>query len=104
MINGGGMTVSKQVIDDGQGLLIQIAGKFDFHLVHEFRESYQGDRYKSYTLSMERVEHIDSSALGMLLNMRKHLGNDVPIKIKNCTPNIKKIFMISHFDKKFEFI
>jgi anti-anti-sigma factor len=97
------MSITKQVIDNGSNLLIQISGKFDFHVVHEFRESYQGDRFQVYTLSMERVEHIDSSALGMLLNMRKYLGNEVKIKIINCSPNIQKIFMISHFDKKFDF-
>ncbi len=44
---------------------------------------------------------MDSSALGMLLNMRKHLGDTAPIRIANSRPQIKKILTISRFDKKF---
>ena len=99
------MAVTKQVSDSGQDIVISISGKFDFNLVQEFRLSYsEGDRYKNYILSMEKVEHIDSSALGMLLNMRKFLGADTKISIRNCKPTIKKIFTISRFDKKFDFL
>ncbi len=89
------MAVTKQISDNGQEVVISISGKFDFNLVQEFRASYsEGDRYKRYTLSMERVEHIDSSALGMLLNMRKFLGGDMKIIIRNCKPSIKKILAL----------
>lgn len=81
-----------------------MAGTFDFNSVQEFRAAYSGDKtYKRYTIDMAKVDHIDSSALGMLLNMKKTVGENCVISIVNCKPNIKKIFVISRFDKKFDF-
>jgi anti-anti-sigma regulatory factor len=46
---------------------------------------------------------MDSSALGMLLNMKKNLTGKVEtIQISNCQPQLKKILQISRFDKKFD--
>ncbi len=98
------MSVSKKETSDKAELIISIAGTFDFNCVQDFRASYSGDnKYKSYTIDMSNVDHIDSSALGMLLNMRKSVGEATAISISHCKPNIKKIFMISRFDKKFNF-
>jgi anti-anti-sigma regulatory factor len=45
---------------------------------------------------------MDSSALGMLLNMKKYLNKqDREIRITNCGPTLKKILLIARFDKKF---
>lgn len=98
------MSVSKKETNDKTELVISISGTFDFNSVQDFRTSYSGDQsYKKYTIDMSNVDHIDSSALGMLLNMRKSVGEGVVISITHCKPNIKKIFMISRFDKKFDF-
>jgi HptB-dependent secretion and biofilm anti anti-sigma factor len=98
------MSVSKKETGDKSKLTISITGTFDFNCVQDFRASYSGDeQYKSYTIDMSNVDHIDSSALGMLLNMKKSVGEGVVISISHCKPNIKKIFMISRFDKKFDF-
>jgi anti-anti-sigma factor len=46
---------------------------------------------------------MDSSALGMLLNMKKTLEDKVTVfEITNCQPQLKKILQISRFDKKFD--
>ena len=87
---------------DGDALNISIAGRFDFEMVQEFRKAYADQDAKSYIIDMRSTEHMDSSALGMLLNMRKSLGDGVDISIINCRPQIKKILTISRFDKKFK--
>ena len=98
------MSVSKKESGDKQELTISIRGTFDFKCVQDFRASYSGDeKYKRYTIDMSNVDHIDSSALGMLLNMKKSVGDGIAISISHCKPNIKKIFTISRFDKKFDF-
>lgn len=98
------MNVLSKVSSDGSEIVISVLGTFDFSCVQDFRASYTSDKaYKKYTIDMAKVEHIDSSALGMLLNMKKTVGEGVPITIINCKPNIKKIFVISRFDKKFDF-
>ena len=88
---------------DQQEAVIGIDGRFDFSLVNEFRDTYTvlGDSHSKFTLDLRNTEHLDSSALGMLLNMRKHLGESANITIKNSRPQIKKILTISKFDKKF---
>lgn len=97
------MAVETKKGDGDNELVISISGKFDFNSVQDFRNAYAGGAsYKKYRIDMTRVDHIDSSALGMLLNMQKHVGQ-ASITIANCNPQIKKIFMISRFDKKFDF-
>ncbi len=98
------MSVSTKVSSDNRELTVSVIGTFDFSCVQDFRASYSGDKqYGKYTIDMAKVDHIDSSALGMLLNMKKTVGEGIAITIVNCKPNIKKIFVISRFDKKFDF-
>lgn len=84
-----------------QQLTITIMGNFDFEMVQEFRDAYSNQDASEFVIDMRNTEHMDSSALGMLLNMRKSLGNDTTISIINCRPQIQKILSISRFDKKF---
>lgn len=98
------MGISSKISSNGSEMVISISGTFDFSCVQDFRASYSGDKpYNKYTVDMAKVDHIDSSALGMLLNMKKTVGEGTDINIVNCKPNIKKIFVISRFDKKFDF-
>ena len=95
------MPVESALSSDNAELTISIVGRFDFELVQEFRAAYTDQKSTRYTIDMRATEHMDSSALGMLLNMRKTLGADTKIFIVNCRPQIKKILTISRFDKKF---
>ena len=94
------------VKEGGSTLTISIEGRFDFSVLQEFRDAYSDklDSGNSFVIDLAQTEYIDSSALGMLLNMKNHLGiDDRMIEIKNCQPNLMKIFNIAHFDKKFKF-
>ncbi len=88
-------------------MTISISGRFDFNILQEFRDSYSelAGSDSSFAVDLSQTEYIDSSALGMLLNMKNHLGSeDCAIEIRNCQPNLMKIFSIAHFDKKFKFV
>jgi anti-anti-sigma factor len=90
----------------GQDVIISVTGRFDFNILQLFRDAYsdQADSSFNFILDLSETEYIDSSALGMLLNMKNHLGaEDCAIVIKNCQPNLMKVFTITHFDKKFTF-
>jgi len=90
----------------GQQMTVSISGRFDFNLLQEFRDSYSDyeNTDLSFVVDLAQTEYIDSSALGMLLNMKNHLAaDDRAIEIRNCQPNLMKIFTIAHFDKKFNF-
>jgi anti-anti-sigma factor len=99
------MSLSTSVSADGQTYTIEIKGKFDFNFVQDFRNAYSNieNQLDIVIVDLRETEYMDSSALGMLLNMQKSLSGKVNrIKISNCRPQIKKILQISRFDKKFD--
>ena len=98
------MSVSSALDDGTNTLTITIAGRFDFSAHKEFRDAYEGiqEDPSHYLIDMAEAEYIDSSALGMLLLLRDHAGGDsAQVEIRNCTPDVKKIFAISNFDQLF---
>lgn len=98
------MSVTREFTADGKQLIIAIKGKFDFSLVQEFRQAYShiGDSQPTVVIDLRETEYLDSSALGMLLNMRKSLGSSVRgIQLINARPEVKRILDISRFDKMF---
>jgi anti-anti-sigma factor len=98
------MAISGNVSDGGNSVLISINGRFDFNAHHDFRNIYRNEKSDAkYTIDMSGTEYIDSSALGMLLLLREHAGNEsANITIVGCNDDIKKIFAISNFEKLFE--
>jgi len=97
------MAISGEVGDGGSSVLIKITGRFDFNAHHDFRNVYRNEKLNAaYTIDMSGTEYIDSSALGMLLLLREHAGNEsANITITGCNDDIKKIFAISNFEKLF---
>ncbi|WP_372761709.1 STAS domain-containing protein [Pseudoalteromonas sp.] len=99
------MSLSKSVSADGATLTIYISGKFDFNLVQSFRQAYAeiSQKTSKVIVDLRDTDYMDSSALGMLLNMQKNIEAQVnSIEISNCQPQLKKILQISRFDKKFD--
>jgi anti-anti-sigma factor len=99
------MTIKADLSKTEDTLTISIDGKFDFGSLKDFRLAYSEDhaRASKYVVDMRRTETMDSSALGMLLNMKKYLNKeDREIRIINCGPTLKKILLIARFDKKFK--
>ena len=99
------MSVTVESSNEGKQVKIAISGNFDFTVVQDFRKTYMDIDGNStdVTVDMRETEYMDSSALGMLLNMKKHIGETPEgIKIINCRPQVKKILDISRFDKKFD--
>ena len=94
------MTLVTRINDDV--MTIQLGKKFDFDYISEFRDAYIEAAAKAYIVDFRDTEYMDSSGLGMLLNMRRHLGGDgVSIKLVNCRPQVKKVLLISRFETKF---
>lgn len=83
-------------------LTIGLTEKFDFDSVDDFREAYTDKNAKLYTIDFRNTEYMDSSGLGMLLNMRRHIGDEsIKIELINCRNQIKKVLLISRFETKF---
>ncbi|MEZ9232162.1 STAS domain-containing protein [uncultured Vibrio sp.] len=97
------MTVETQVDTATKRVTVSIEGAFGFNLVQEFRHSYTDRKEYKFVIDLRKVDYIDSAGLGMLLNMQNYLGQpDGSVTITNTLPQVKKILLISRFDKKFQ--
>ncbi|WP_370978908.1 STAS domain-containing protein [Agaribacterium sp. ZY112] len=100
------MSIHSNVSSDGSILTISIDGRFDASSLDDFRRSYEdldAGSVGEYQVDLQDTVHLDSSALGMLLVLRDFAGGDqANIKIKNCSPEVKKIFAISSFTQLFD--
>ncbi|ELP5726920.1 STAS domain-containing protein [Vibrio vulnificus] len=97
------MSVIKEVDNAKNTVTLAIEGAFGFNLVQEFRNAYSPHLNSQFIIDLRKVDYIDSAGLGMLLNMQKHLNSaDGRIKIINTLPQVRKILLISRFDKKFQ--
>lgn len=98
------MSISSKVSSDGQTLVINIQGRFDFSSLQTFKEAYekQSNVYPNYILDLKNTEYLDSSALGMLLALREYAGGEsAQISIQHCNQDIKKILHITKLDDLF---
>jgi HptB-dependent secretion and biofilm anti anti-sigma factor len=98
------MSLDREYSDDGKTLTIFVEEKFDFTKVQEFRTAYSTEptNFSCVVINLQKTEYMDSSALGMLLNMHKTLSDKVSeFKIEQCRPQVLKILQIARFDKKF---
>ena len=98
------MAVTVEASPDSKEVTISVHGRFDHTLYRAFREAYS-----PYTapglrvvLNLGATEFIDSSALGMLLQLREEVGGDTAnISIRNCNPTLSKILRIANFQRLF---
>ena len=103
------MNIKSIASNDNNTLEICVEGAFGFNLLNEFRDTYKKrtnkeneNHYTNYIVNLRSTSSIDSSALGMLLNMKRELEkNDRDIRITHCLPKILKILIICRFDIKF---
>lgn len=78
---------------------------FDFKTVEPFRRCYEQinrEAVRTINVDFASTRYMDSSALGMLLNLQDYFKQPkANIIIKNTNDQIRKILMISRFDQKF---
>ncbi len=99
------MSIRVEKVQDGETSIV-LGERFDFESVVPFRNSYEGlkgERIKNVVIDFRDTRYIDSSALGMLINAKCFFDEQrTKVKLKNTNEQIKKIFSISRFDKKFD--
>ncbi len=98
------MSITSNISNDGKELVISIVGRFDFSSLQNFRNSYENEEIhpEKYIVDLKESDYLDSSALGMLLALRDHAGgDDANIKIINCSPDVKKILLITKLNELF---
>jgi anti-anti-sigma factor len=99
------MSIETELSQGDSTLTIKMDNKFDFSKVQDFRESYENlpDSVTTIVVDLAKTEYMDSSALGMLLNMQKSLSErTMSYQITHCQDQVARILKISRFDKKFD--
>lgn len=95
------MTISAR--NDNGVVTITLGNSFDFESVDSFRNAYVNNPSVNYQVDFRNTDYMESSGLGMLLNMLRYFGDgNVSIKLINCRPQILKVLKISNFQRKFE--
>ncbi|PNB40594.1 anti-anti-sigma factor [Pseudomonas sp. FW305-17] len=90
------MAVETDFSQEGKKLTIKVKGRFDFGKHQEFRDAYERrqPRPDSVVVDLKDTTYLDSSALGMLLLLRDHVGGESP-DIRVVHANFEKLFDIS---------
>ncbi|HDS1734479.1 MULTISPECIES: STAS domain-containing protein [Pseudomonas] len=99
------MAVEPTLSADGTTLTIAVKGRFDFGKHQEFRDAYERHNHKpdQVVIDLKEATYLDSSALGMLLLLRDHVGgDDADVRVVHANSDVRKIFAISNFDKLFD--
>lgn len=98
------MGVKYQDRDNGHRV-IHIQGRFDFSIHDEFLAAFRDTNGQAtrYEVQMGETEYLDSAALGMLMLLREHAGNDASrITLKNPRPEVKEVLEIANFNRLFQ--
>lgn len=88
---------------DGE-IVINIDGRFDFSSHGDFNRAFVSSdgSLNHYTVDLTGASYLDSSALGMLLLLREHAGNDSErVVLRNPSPEVRNLLEIANFQQLF---
>ncbi|HHH38559.1 MAG TPA: anti-sigma factor antagonist [Sedimenticola sp.] len=98
------MPVSTTASDDGREVVIKVPGRFDFTCHQAFVGAYRAfPRGETrFVVDLLGTEYMDSSALGMLLQLREYGDRSTRIALINGADGVQEILRIANFDRLFE--
>ncbi len=99
------MAISITESENGTEVTLHISGRFDFSLHQSFMDAYQSypQGEKKFVVDLAETEYMDSSAMGMLLQLREHASKEQGnISLINANESVGKILQIANFDKLFD--
>jgi len=97
------MSIDVNKSEDGRELTIVVGEKFDFGQHKDFREAYRNEPPTlRYRVDLSRARYLDSSALGMLLLLKKHAGGEsAQVRLEGANDDVRKILEIANFHRIF---
>ena len=101
------MAIQQSNIEDGR-ITIKMDTRFNFDVVREFQDvvnniNKAGDPLHELDVDLSNTDYIDSSALGMLVILRKHMGTQGRrIRLTNCSDQVRTVLSSVNFQKIFE--
>lgn len=100
------MPIETALASDGRRVLILVSGRLDFPRHAELRRLYEGhDAGTHFDVDLSATEYLDSSALGMLLLLRRHAGDTHEcVRLLRPTAAVSRILAIANFDRLFQIV
>lgn len=91
--------------DCGDSLLIRVEeARIDAAVAIAFKEAVRQATMGSHrrvVLDLGRVTFLDSSGLGAVVSVMKHLGSGRRLELAALTPNVAKVFRLTRMDSVF---
>ncbi len=84
---------------------MQVSGRFDFSCHQLFVDGYRNypKGEKRFVVDLSSTESMDSSAMGMLLQLREHSNKDgANVSLVNANDSVLEILKIANFNKLFD--
>lgn len=99
------MNITKKKTNNGNTVTFCLPKKINFELNAEFKELYMTEKEsKMLVLDMNKTKYIDSSALGMMLQLKEFADScKSTVSVKNANNNVLQTLYAAHFDKLFTF-
>ncbi len=97
------MSVTTTESSDQDEVTIQVTGRFDFSTHRDFVGAYKEHPKggKFFVVDLKGADYMDSSAMGMLLQLREYSKKDRDVRLINGNDGIREILRIANFDKLF---
>lgn len=98
------MSITSSESENGKVVTIHVNGRFDFATHQEFMQAYRSYARgeKRFVVDLENTEYLDSSAMGMLLQLRDYADKAGDIELLNGNDAVQEILKIANFDKLFK--
>lgn len=101
------MAITSKETGDGK-VTIEVSGRFDFAAHQDFSRTYKkyGKGEKCFVVDLASADYLDSSAMGMLLQLREYSNNagGGGVTLANGNEGVKEILRIANFDKLFNVV
>lgn len=97
------MSITAVESEDNRQVLLKVTGRFDFSSHYDFSTAYKqfpkGTR--QFVVDLADTDYMDSSSMGMLLQLKEHASGETPVSLINANEAVKEILQIANFDKLF---
>jgi anti-anti-sigma factor len=90
--------------DENDMITISISGSFDFSSHRDFIDAYKQyeKNQKHFVVDLNKTEYMDSSALGMLLQLKEYSKDGDSVVISKPNDDVTKILQIAKFNQLFK--
>lgn len=97
------MTITTTISPEKDEVTLHISGRFDFSVHQDFIRAYKefAKGEKRFVVDLRDADYMDSSAMGMLLQLREHGDKKAGVRLVNSNDGIREILRIANFDKLF---